>query len=439
MKSREEYLDKWICGYSKMFEFSGSIAILSKGNVIYKKNIGQANRELNIPISDETVFRIYSMTKPFCAIALMLLKERGKILLDSHPGEYVSNLKWLNPNITLRMILTHSSGIADFKKSEEFKFLKTMYPVDDEMMIDSLKKLPLDFKPGSNVNYINAGFFMISMVIEAVSGMKWNEFIEREVFAPLGMKNTCMDSAQKIILNRADGYDLCKDKIVKALPLCIDSMKGAGAAVSTLEDICIFHNAVRQRKLLSDESWNEIFKSANDCFGLGCMVNYWHNKLRYTHNGGYYGFRSLHIMLPNEDFGIIILSNSGYGNVRGVLPEVIHNIFFEETYVDKQFVLDKGFAHNSEFIQSAAELSRPEKIALNLDKYVGTYTDGIEVAEVEKGKTGGYEIIYIKTSDGRCIGAYPIAEDLFFNIITDESYRFEMKNGVMSLMGLMKR
>lgn len=432
----KEFLDDWIEKYSEMFEFSGSVAVLKKGEVIYKKYTGAANRELSVPVGGDTQYRIYSMTKPLCAIGLMRLAEKGLVSLDEHPGKYISGAEKIHSAVTLRMLLTHSSGLPDFRKSKDFEYLKTMYPTDDRKMLESVTALPLDFEPGTKVNYINTGFFIISMVIEAVFGMKWNEFMEEKVFKPLGMKNTYIDSAQRLIANRAEGYDVCKTEIVKAQPLCIDWMKGAGAAVSTLGDICRFHNAIRNRELLSEKSWNEIFTSANEWFGLGCMINRWHGKLRYTHNGGFYGFRSLHIMLPEDDFGIIILSNSGYGNVRAVLPEVIYNICFGETQADDTMVLDKGFAHNSEMSYPVLTPCRPGKIKLELDKYVGIYTDEVDEVSIFKEKINEDEVLCMKYKDGRCIYAYPTEDDLFFNLITDDSYRFDKKDGDMIFMGM---
>lgn len=119
----EKELDRWIDSYCEIFPFSGSVCVTSKNKVVYRRNIGLSNRELNVPIDNNTRFRFYSLTKPFTAIGLLRLYEMGRVSLDDHPGKYIPEAVSVHPDITIRSLLDHSHGLPDFSRSQNFSML----------------------------------------------------------------------------------------------------------------------------------------------------------------------------------------------------------------------------------------------------------------------------------------------------------------------------
>lgn len=280
-------MDQWIDRYAAAFPFSGGLRITQKDKVIYRRDVGLANRELNVPIGPDTRFRLYSMTKPFCALGFMRLVDQGLVSLDDHPGKYIPKAAKLHPAITMRMLINHSSGIADFAQSDDFLKIRYTYPLDTDQMVDCLTSMPMNAEPGTTVNYINAGFFLTSLVTEAVAGMPWREYIEKNVFQALGMENSGIDTVPLIMPNRATGYEFSGMEIIQPPTLFADWMLGAGSGYGTVDDVYQLHIAARDKMLVSEAAWKEIFTPSAGAFGLGCSISNWHGKVRYQHNGGY--------------------------------------------------------------------------------------------------------------------------------------------------------
>ena len=433
--------DKWVDAYCKNFPFSGSICITKGDDVIYRRNIGLSNRELNVPIEDNTRFRLYSLTKPFTALGLLRLYEQGKVSLEAHPGEYLSEAVWLHPDITVRMLLDHSHGLPDFSRSGNHAVLSTKYPVSDREMLDSIREIPMDFAPGTACNYTNTGFYLASMIIEAVSGLSFRDYMEKEVFAPLGMKTAVIDSAYRLISNRASGYDIDGDEIIAAPYLCADWMKGAGAAIGTVDDVYKLHVAAREKKFLKPETWDLVFTPNQGDFGLGCSVLQWHDKVRYQHNGGHLGFRTLHIQLPKDDFGIILLSNMGFGNARYAFSEAAYQLYYGAQDVQSSVIeMDKGFAISGVVASSVLEPQRPEYVPCDLDAYVGTYKNDVNSITVVLATVNGVPGLCATYKNGRRLNMYSYGPDEFYNGTIDESYAFlKNENGKYFFLGMEKQ
>lgn len=440
MSSFAQRLDQWIDRYCLQFPFSGSLQVTKNDQILLRRDIGLANRELSVPIGPDTRFRLYSMTKPFCALGLLQLHEQGLVSLDDHPGKYLPQAKTLHPGITLRRLMDHSSGLPDFSQSPDFRLLQYQRPVDVAALLRCITEMPMNFAPGTATNYTNVGFFLISMVVEAVSGISWAQYTENEVFAPLGMGHTVIDTASRLVPNRAAGYDVDGLAFVSAPYLCIDWMKGAGAAIGTVSDVYRLHLAAQNRTFLRPETWDMVFTPSAGVYGLGCSVTRWHGKLRYTHNGGHFGFRTLHIHLPEENFDIILLSNTGFGNARTAFSEAIYQLYFGEgDAADAQPAMDPGFARNGALMYPALQPQRPNACPIPLVPYVGTYGCGDKSIQVTI-QGNGPQGLDLLLPTGQHLPIYPIAQDVFCHRLIDETYVFSRnKQGALTIMGLTKR
>lgn len=433
-------LDKWIDSYCKVFPFSGSVCVKQNGEEIYRRNIGMANCEWNILIDNDTRFRFYSLTKPFTALGLLRLYEQGKISLDVHPGKYITEAVRLHPAITIRDLLMHSHGLPDFVKIPDFSILQKKYPIEGKELLGEIEHLSMDFFPGTSVNYTNVGFYIVSLIIEAVSGMKFEDYMERVVFEELGMEHTVIDSAYRLIEKRASGYDINGVQIIAAPYQTVDWMKGAGAAVGTIDDVWKLHEAAKDALFVKPETWNMIFTPNTGGFGMGCSVSKWHDKIRYTHNGGHLGFRTLHIQLPEDDLGIVLLSNMGFGNARHAFSEAIYRLYYGETKnVESLLELDKGFAINGEIDYPILYPQRPKAYLGDLSSYIGIYKNNCSSMRVENEMIDGIAGLRVIHSDNKKISMYPIAEGKFFDRTIDTRYEFsKTKDGRMFLGDMIK-
>ena len=340
--NKTQQLSDWLLEYEKQSGFSGSVQIISRGEVIFKKHIGYADREKKIRIDDDTRFRFYSMTKPFAAIGIMKLYEEGKIDLCEHPGKYIECASGIDSRITVEMVLKHISGlpeIADAKKLES----KEAFVLSDE--VRKIAKMPLNFEPGSQVEYLNTNFIILSLILEKFHHMPLERYFTERLFPAIGMHTAVCDVGEKKIENYAIGYE--KDEngiIVPAGHVNMELMSGAGFVVGRVADVTCLYHLIRKKSFLKSETWEKVFTKADvGDFGAGCIVFNWNGKLAYQHNGGFLGFRTIHRYLPDEDFDIIILSNVGFMDCRIKISDKIYEIYFGDAEKTENPKMDSGF------------------------------------------------------------------------------------------------
>lgn len=339
-------LDREIDAYAKAEGFSGMIRVTRRDEILYARSVGYADIEKKTAFSADSMFTLYSLSKPFCAIGLMKLVEAGKVDLGAHPSRYVSEAKGFHPSLTIHHLLTHTSGIPDFLQTKEF-FEKYQHESDADMrsLLSRLTEYPAYFVPGEGAKYENSNFVIAALIIENVTGMAYAEYMKKEVFLPLGMKTAAVDRPGFEIPNRVSGYEKNDDGEIVSVPRAHWAYFGGGDMVGTVDDVYRLHVAIRDRLLLSESAWRKILTPVSvRNRGYGCTLSLWHGKDRITHNGGSAGFRTLHIQLPDDDFGIVLLSNFGYGDAREVLSEYIHTCFYgDDGSPSERVEMDKGY------------------------------------------------------------------------------------------------
>lgn len=338
-------LKKQIEKYCEENHISGVLRVTLKDKIVYEQNIGFSDFENRIPFDDNSMFTFYSLSKPFCAIGLLKLTDKGLVDLDAHPSKYVAEAKGFNKNVTVYHLLHHISGLPDFEQIEEFnnKYAPG-YAKNTREHLKLLTEYPSYFEPGTSSKYANINFVLCALIIENVSGMDYASYMKKEVFEPLGMKTAVIDDENLIIQNRVQGYDFKDGKLIP-VEKSHNWLLGAGDIVGTVDDVYCLNKAIKNRNLLSQKSWEMILTpSSINQMGMGCTITEWHTKYRITHNGGHSGFRTLHIQLPEDDFDIIFLSNSGFGDARVDISNMIFNAFYNDNNLsDESVEMDKGY------------------------------------------------------------------------------------------------
>ncbi len=425
-------IDRWIDDYAQNYPFSGIVRISLKDKMIYEKCVGFADREKKEMITNRTKFRLYSLTKPFTALAVMTLVDKGLVSLDAHPSRYVSGAD-VNEKVTVRSLLNHNSGLRDFAMLPDIQWAIDSYPVPKKEILRRFSAVEPLFVTGTDAWYGNFNFFLASLIIENVSGMNFDDYIHREIFEKLGMGNACFDSRFASIVGKAKGYDINGTQIVPCEYRSVDWMMGAGCGVATAADVYQLNRAIKQRKLISEKAWEEVLTPAHGNFGLGMNVMKWHGKTRYTHNGGHMGFRTLHVQLPEDDFDIILLSNFGFGNARNAFSEAIYSIWYDDDAIaDKGADMDRGFVRDTDIRGNVLSMTRPKRVD-GAGDYVGIYRKGSEVCEL---KPFGQD--YMLSFDGRTFPVYYAGNGQFRHAVIDESYVFSENDSTKVFNGYIK-
>ena len=273
-------IDELISKYSQLRLFNGSALVADNGKVIFEKGYGYADMEWDIPNDPQTKFRLGSITKQFTSMLIMQQVEKGNIKLDGKITDYLPYYrKDTGDKVTIHQLLTHTSGIPSYTNDPKFfsEVSRTYYKPDD--FIKKYCSGDFEFEPGSQFSYDNSGYFILGAILEHVTGIPYDKLLQKNIFEPLGMKNSGYDWTEKIIPHRASGYEKNfggyrnTDFIDMSLPYA------AGSLYSTVEDLFIWDKAKFSPKLLQKKYWDMIFTKyikaiGNSYYGYGYYYSY---------------------------------------------------------------------------------------------------------------------------------------------------------------------
>lgn len=390
----------------------GVILIAKKGNVLYKKAFGLANMELEVPMKTDMVFEIGSLTKQFTAVAILQLIEQGKLSLNDPITKYIPDYPIKENIITIHHLLSHTAGIPNYTNMEKWSSVWRQELTLSET-IALFKNAPLDFKPGDEFSYSNSGYILLGYIVEKVSGLNYTTYLEEKILKPSGMLNTQFGSHDKIIKNRASGYQK-SNSLVNAEYLSFSQPHAAGALMSTVDDFLLWNKALRNNTLLKKETLQlaetnyktTTGKSIN--YGYGWMLNELYGSPTVEHGGGIFGFIAYALYLPKEDIFIVVFTNCDSYNPEGLAVKLAAS------------------AINKKSITTNYKHINAEKAA----RYVGNYK-----FEDNMIRTILYEnnTLYSQLSGGNKMALIPISENEFaYEGVVDARIRFEINKQQVS-------
>jgi len=309
----------------KMFkanEPGAAVIVVKNGQAVFRKGYGLANMEIGVAIEPDMIFRIGSITKQFTAVSILMLMEQGKLSLSDEITKFLPDYPTQGHKITVEHLLTHTSGIKSYTGMAEWR---PQWRKDLKMteLIDIFKNQPMEFAPGEKWNYNNSAYVLLGAIIEKVSGQTYADFVEKNIFAPLGMNQSFYDNTQRIIPRRAAGYSRNAGKFVNAEYLSMSHPHAAGSLMSTVDDLAKWDAALYTEKLVKQESLKKAWTAfvLNDgkptTYGYGWGVNTLQGMQMLTHSGGINGFTCDAVRLPESKVYVAILTNreGGVGNL----------------------------------------------------------------------------------------------------------------------------
>ncbi len=308
-----------------------SIGLIVNGKVVMEKGYGFANLEHKIPASQNTVYKIGSLSKQMLAVGIMKLIQDGKIKLTDTVTKYFKDAPATWGHITIRNLLNHTSGLV--RESPAFQ---PMLAQHDTLLIKAAYKVPLVFATGTRWQYCNVGYFMLADIMRQVTGKPFPQVMQEEIFLTHGLAATQTTSTKNIISNRADGYVLAgKDSLFNATDYI--ALRPSGAFLSTIPDLLKWEMLMQEYKLLSKENWEQMWidtvrtdtNSNADYYGYGFSVTTFKNRLLVSHGGSLPGFRSIYFRFPADKTAIIILTNSDHTNAA-VIAKGISEILYRD-------------------------------------------------------------------------------------------------------------
>ena len=274
-------LDSIIIKHTNSSEFMGTVLIARNGIVQLKKGYGLADLDLKTPNTPETNYCIASITKLFTYSAINLLNDKGLLKMNDPLSKYIPDYP-MGDSITIRNLFENTSGIVDFINERPYVFYKE--EVSLEKIISQFKSLPLNFKPGNNYSYSNSGWILLAYIIEKVSGLKYADFIDKNIFEKAGMKSS-FPGWEKTPKYIAKGYYTENGKYIQFPWFHPSQFLGCGNISSTVEDLYRWYES--------------IYKAEKDCF-----------KYQFRFNGKVGGYRSILFIDRTIDCVYVLLSNN---------------------------------------------------------------------------------------------------------------------------------
>lgn len=314
-------------------DFSGVVLVASNGKPIYHKAFGYRNFESKVPLDTTDIFELASVSKQFTAMVIMMLKEDGKLNYDDPLEKYLPELPY--PNITIRHLLTHTSGLPDYQAIMDQHWDKSKVAGNEEILTYLIKyQPPVLFLPGEKYEYSNTGYVLLGSIAEKATDQDFIALCREEIFHPLKMKSTDIRSLEekKAIENFALGHIFIEEKqrYVRAdsfpssnYTIWLGNRKGPGRISSTSTDLLLWDRALYKGELVNDQTLLEAYtpmKLTNDSlsyYGFGWMLNK-NNPQIVFHTGDNPGYKTKIVRFTDQDKTLIILCNNAHAKFASI-------------------------------------------------------------------------------------------------------------------------
>ena len=296
-----------------------AVLVRREGRTVLRAGFGLASLDLAVPIDPAHVFEIGSVTKQFTAAAILRLAEEGKLALADPITRLLPDLPAAYQAVTLEHLLTHTSGVASYTDFPEWR-PRWREDMSLETLIALFRDKPLEFVPGQSWKYSNSGYILLGAAIEKASGKSYEDYVEQELFAPLGMTSTRYGHQEEVVVGRAVGYAKNPDGWANAPYLSLTQPYAAGSLMSTVDDLARWSDALEAGKAVSARSRDLMFTPAvlaggehdgiSTRYGLGNALGSVVGHPTHEHGGGIHGFVCDLLRVPDADLLIVVLSNN---------------------------------------------------------------------------------------------------------------------------------
>ncbi|RKH08395.1 class A beta-lactamase-related serine hydrolase [Corallococcus sp. CA053C] len=293
-----------------------AVGVVSHGRVVLSKGYGFANLEHQVPVETDTLFQSGSVGKMFTAMAVMLQVEAGRVALSDSITKYFPDAPATWRPITVRHLLTHTSGVGDI-----YDVLDLRKDYTDADYLQIAYGRPLQFPAGLRWYYSNTGYVLLGILVNQVAGTSYVNVLGSQVFRPAHMTSARGISEEDVIPNRAAGYSVVNG-VVKNQEWVSPSLNrnADGSLYFSLKDVLAWDAAVDQRAILGRGSWQQILtpvklnSGASYPYGFGWMLQERAGQPLHQHTGGWQGFVCVYSRFLGDELSIVVLLNSNTAN-----------------------------------------------------------------------------------------------------------------------------
>lgn len=328
-------LDSLLQRINKRNDFHGSVLVAKNGKILYNNQVGYADFKNKELLNKTSLFQLASVSKQFTAAAIMLLYERNQIKLTDTVNIYFPDFPY--KDVTIKNLLNHTAGLPKYFWVTEHKWKKETPPNNTEMMtLLASTNVQRYFKPGSNFDYSNTGYFVLASIVEKVSGTSFRNFLKKNIFDPLNMKDSYVYSFENdsIKKNQLKGYRLYKGWRHLTINSTVnDAIVGDKNIYTTSEDLFKWTFGLNSGILLSKESLNLMYEKGETVYGkkipygFGFRIHPKDKNIIY-HNGKWNGFSTGLTQYLDDNLVVIVLEHTSYNAITS-LSNIVRDIVSE--------------------------------------------------------------------------------------------------------------
>lgn len=329
----QAYIEHSIEHLLKRRGFNGSLLLAHQGEAVYNKSRGHARFRPKTPFAPENnIFQLASASKQFTAFSMLLLYEKGLVELDDKVCDYISKFPY--PDITIRHLLNHTSGLQNYFYIIDNYWKKERLPEHEDMLdLIIAHSLPLNFTPGRRFSYSNTGYAFVAMLVETISGERFADFVQNNIFTPLNMENSFVyhpgvdldEVSARASLAR--GHERA-GRWRREIPVDYnDGITGDKGVFSTAEDLLKWDNALEKNLLVSEETKALAFENGElrsgykINYGFGFRIKNKHSETIIYHNGWWKGYRTAYVRLPGNT--LLVILNNTTASISGLENQIV--------------------------------------------------------------------------------------------------------------------
>lgn len=316
-------LDNYFNTLEQNNKFMGSVAVSKNGEIIYTKSIGLADVENKVKATENSKYRIGSISKSFTTVLTLKALEQKKLDLNQTIDKWFPTIKNAK-KITVKHLLSHRSGIHNFTDDKDYLTWNTQ-PKTEKEMIAIISKGGSDFNPDSKAEYSNSNFVLLTYILEKTFTKSYSDLLQEFIVKPIGLTSTYVFGKINPNNNECKSYSFAgswktETETDFTVPL------GAGAITSTPSDLTRFADALFSGKLLTNEGL-EIMKTIKDGYGIGLFQIPFYKSIGYGHTGGIDGFSSVYSYFADDKISYALISNGTNMNNNDISIAVLSAVY----------------------------------------------------------------------------------------------------------------
>lgn len=402
----DQEMEAFLQAHAAAGGFMGAVLVARGNEVVHSAGYGMANLEHQVSNTPQTVFRLGSLTKQFTAAAILQLQEQGRLDVNDPVDRYLPDYPH-GSEITIHQLLNHTSGTPDYE------FLRPRAALRNAVSLDGLMAtfsgMPLDFPPGSQFNYSNSGYVILTRILEEVSGERYADYVAEHIFRPLGMEATGYEDASAILPHRAAGYIWDGTAYHNSEFFDISNAAGAGGLVSTVLDMYKWDRALYRGDVLGHASREAYFAPTvvtdeGAGYAYGWLAKEISGRNYIMHTGGINGFSAAVIRYTDEELYVVVLSNVESRDVEAVAAGLA--------------AIALGDAYDVPVQHTAVEVD-----PTIYEKYVGRYQ---LTREIELTVTTEAGHLFLQATNGPRFEVFPESETDYFATVVNLQLHFQV-------------